>query len=273
MPDLGSRRCLPCGSTFALCDGIWPLAGDFRPEGFPDRRLDGLARLDDGHFWAGPRDRLVERLLTEAVPEGPGAAAELGCGTGRFLPRLEARGLVTTGVDGHRELLAAARHHSAAATLVHGDLTRLPLTGDQFDVVVALDVLEHVEPARFLGEVARILRPGGTFLVSVPAFPLLWSCLDEAAGHRCRYTQWRLEVELAAAGLRLERWTHYQFILFPLVLASRLLGRRREVKAERQPPRWLDGLLGWINRLEVELLGGLTLPFGSSLVARAVRTP
>jgi SAM-dependent methyltransferase len=265
--------CSPCERAFPRLGGVWELAHGFEPGSFPRARIEKLSRFDEGHFWAEWRDALAERLLREATPKGLSGShvLELGCGTGRFLGRLADQGVEVCGADGHLDLLGLAAERPGAAALVHADLTRLPVLDEEVDLVVALDVLEHVEPGPFLGEVVRVLRPGGSFVLSVPASPLLWSRLDEAAGHRCRYTLGSLRRELEEAGLRLARWTHYQFLLFPLVLASRLLGRRREVAMERSPPRWLDRLLAAINRFEVEVLGGLSLPWGSSLLARAVR--
>lgn len=245
------------------------MVAGFTPGGFPESRVEKLTRIDEGHFWAESRDELAGRILADEGPVAPDAMVELGCGTGRFLPRLALRGASVCGVDGHLGLLQVAAGRARAAQLVQSDVVRLPLAGGQFDVAVALDVLEHVDPRSFLDEVARVLRPGGGFLVSVPAFPFLWSRLDEAAGHRCRYTVGVLRNELGAAGFDLVRWTHYQFLLFPLVALSRLAGRRREVGIERRPPPWLDRTLAGVNRFEVRHFTGWRLPVGSSLVAWA----
>ena len=255
--DPGHLECAPCERSFSRTGGVWELARGFEPGSFPRARLEGLASLDEGHFWAESRDALAERLLREALPGGLAGARllELGCGTGRFLGRLASQGLEVSGADGHLDLLGLAAERRGEAALLHADLGHLPVASEQADVVVALDVLEHVEPAPFLGEVARVLRPGGSFVLSVPAFPVLWSRLDEAAGHRCRYTLATLLPELEAAGLRMVRWTHYQLLLFPLVLVSRLLGRRREVAMERRPPPWLDRVLAAINAFEASSRG------------------
>lgn len=118
-------------------------------------------------------------------------------------------------------------------------------------------------------EAARLVEPGGWLLLSVPALPALWSELDEAAGHRCRYTRPLLEAELSRQAWRLVHWTHYQLALLPLLWAVRRAPWRAGRRVERRPPRALGRLLGAVDALEVRALGRLRLPWGSSLVALA----
>jgi len=263
--------CRRCREPVSRSDGVWTIVRTFRPGGFPESRIEGLAGLDEGHFWSEGRDLLALDVLGDDVFEEGRTAVDLGCGTGRFAGLLAKRGLRVYGVDGHRELLARAASGQTDVEWVHAPLESVPLGNSSCDLVVTLDVLEHVEPGPFLCEVARILKPGGRLLLSVPATPALWSRLDEAAGHRCRYTLALLREEVSSAGLELQLWTHYQFLLFPLVAFSRWIGRRREVAVERRHSAWVGRLLGSVNRLERRALGGLSLPIGSSLIARCAR--
>jgi SAM-dependent methyltransferase len=155
--------------------------------------------------------------------------------------------------------------------LIEGDATRVPLADASFDLVVALDVLEHVAPEALLGEARRLLRPGGALLLSVPAFPSLWSPLDEAAGHRCRYRRRELAAELAANGFCAVHWTHYQALLFPVAWLARRFASDGPVPLERRPPRLLGRALGLVNQLEVTLFARRRLGFGTSLWMLAQR--
>jgi hypothetical protein len=89
--------------------------------------------------------------------------------------------------------------------------------------------------------------------------------MDERAGHRRRYTREALAAELAAHGWSPAGHTHYQFLLYPLVKVSHALGRRSDDGFERRPAAWVDRLLGAANAAEVALLGGLSLPAGSTV--------
>lgn len=268
-PDRRGLRCASCAAFFECLDGIWQFGPAFRPGGFPAERHDALAAIEEHHFWFGARDHLVLRMLERQLPSSARAVRvlDLGCGSGRVLARLEAAGFEAAGVDGHPEPLSIAARRAPRATIVHADVRDLPFAAHQFDAVLLLDVLEHVEPGPLLREIARVVRPGGGLLVTVPARPGLWSRMDEQAGHRCRYTIGQLTEELDATGWTLQRSTHYQFLLLPLVALTRRLARRREAAIERRPPRWLNSLLGWINRMEVSFLGRVRLPWGSTLVA------
>jgi SAM-dependent methyltransferase len=185
---------------------------------------------------------------------------------------LAARHRRVVGVDAYRASLTRARSLVAAVTLIEGDVCGLPLGDKQFDVAVALDVLEHVAPAPFLAEARRLVRRMGWLLLSVPASPALWSGLDEVAGHRCRYRRRDLERELTESGWRLAHWTHYQALLYPAVWLSRRIEGQRRTPLERRPPRALGRVLGAVNDLEVSLFERRRLPFGTSLVALAQRT-
>ena len=215
---------------------------------------------------------MLAALLERCQTPQRSAAIELGCGSGSALAQLAASFPLCVGVEGHPESLVAARARAPEAVLIEGDATRVPLADAGFDLVVALDVLEHVEPAALLGEAHRLLRPGGALLLSVPAFPSLWSPLDEAAGHRCRYRRSQLAAELAANGFRTVHWTHYQALLFPVAWIARRFASDGPVPLERRPPRLLGRALGWVNELEVKLFAPRRLPFGTSLWMLAQRT-
>ncbi len=262
-------RCSGCERRVECREGVWGFAAH-QPPGFsPERRahLEGLAA---GHFWFPPRRRLLAALL-DLLPRRLGAGLDLGCGTGGFLPVLAERCAEVVGVDAYEESLRIAARRCPAAVLVQADICDVPLGDDQFDLIVALDVLEHVPPEVFLGQAARLVTRGGHLLLSVPAAPALWSDYDELAGHRCRYTRRQAQSELAAAGWELIHWTHYQLLLLPLVWLSRRLTLLRRRRVERRPPAFAGRLLSAVNSMEVRLFQRRRLPIGSSLVALARR--
>jgi SAM-dependent methyltransferase len=258
--------CPQCGHLYSLNKGVWECAEGFTPSGFTPDRNEHLQALEKEHFWFDARDGLLCRILQRLRRPGDKHLLELGCGSGRMLARLESAFAVTLGVEGHVNALAAASDRCNSSQLIHSDVLNTPLADGQFDWVVAFDVLEHVDSARFLREALRLVRPGGLMLLSVPAFPLLWSQVDELAGHRCRYRSLPLKNELVSSGWLPLGHTHFQFLLFPLLAASRLLNRKSNPTLERQPPKVLNRMLGFINQLELSLFHRFSLPFGSSLI-------
>jgi SAM-dependent methyltransferase len=260
--------------SYPVVDGVPVLIAGGAEAVEPSFRADRLARLaaiEEEHFWFGPRLALVERLLDRHPPPPGALVLDLGCGTGALLEPLRRRGYRPLGLDVRPEGLASVRARDPDAWLVQAEADRLPLRDGSVDAVVALDVLEHVDDGRVLAEVARVLRPGGLLVASVPAYRWLWSRRDEDAGHLRRYGRRELERALADAGLAPAEVLRYQCLLFPLVAVSRLVGRRGTTvrDLEDAPPRLANRALGAVNRFEVRLGRHVRFPFGSSLVVAA----
>jgi len=262
-------KCDGCHSSFFHHDGVLDMNPSFRPSGFSAQRRAHLQEIEENHFWFAPRLELLKRCLHNIL-DGPKASLlELGCGSGHFLRAIHSSLAITVGVEGHPEFMMKLASCGTNSVLIRGDVCAVPLEDSQFDVVAALDVLEHVEPDLFLSEAFRLAKPNAGLLISVPAFPFLWGVADEVAGHRCRYRLHQIKNELLATGWNLVGHTYYQCALFPLFVLNRLFNRHRFPRLERQPPGWLNRLLSMVSQFEVDFLGGRTLPFGSSLIVWA----
>jgi SAM-dependent methyltransferase len=149
---------------------------------------------------------------------------------------------------------------------------------ESVDVVLALDLLEHLpDDAAAVREFARVLRPGGLLLVTVPACPQLWSEHDRALDHLRRYRASRLRRILLDAGMRVEKLSPViTALLLPIAglrLIQRILPRRsgRPQTACIGPPRPVNSLLVALLRLERRWLSHFNLPVGVSLVAVACK--
>jgi SAM-dependent methyltransferase len=204
---------------------------------------------------------------------------DAGCGSGSVLDRLADFGKVT-GADISPASVAATR---ARGHDVHqASLDRLPFENDSFDLVTCLDVLEHTsDDVAALRELRRVIRPGGHLLLTVPAYPALWSGHDELNHHHRRYLRGSLRAAAERAGLALERDSHFNALLLPAAAAARLAGRTRRGSGRPKArsdltlsPRSLDRLLELPLQLEATLLRtGISLPAGLSLMATCVRAP
>jgi SAM-dependent methyltransferase len=256
--------------TYTIEAGFIDAVGSARQvEGFSLDRLERIRDMERWHFWFAGRRARLDRLLRRQLAT-PRLILDVGCGTGLMLELLGRQHRVV-GTDLRGEGLRELAERDPTAWLVRADATMLPFRDEVFDLVLLLDVLEHLPDGVVLAEVRRVLRPGGLLAVTVPALPGLWSGRDRAAGHLRRYTRRGLERLLLDGGLEVEALGFYQFFLLPLMVLTRLISRSKDRPAdleERPPPR-LNRLLAAVNRFEAALADRVPMPVGSSLLALA----
>lgn len=233
--------------------------------------------VEDHYWWFQGRKAIVTQLLDQvAAFHRPDARVlDLGCGTGLMLEHLNAQHWAV-GLDFSPLALDFSRRRGATR-LVQGDVQRLPIVPDSFDIVTALDLAEHVEHDDvFFREVRRALRPGGRLVLTVPAHPFLWSDHDEALFHYRRYTRAELRAKLLAAGLRIERLSYGISVTFLPIVAFRFLQRLWQKPGHPQThlitlPEWANTLLRRTVEFEAWILRRWNLPFGVSLLAVAAK--
>jgi SAM-dependent methyltransferase len=230
--------------------------------------LAAMLRNDEAHWWYRGRRKVLEAVLDGLdLPRQP-RFLDAGCGSGRTLDDLAERGLVS-GVDASPLAVAAARDRGHADIHV-STIEHLPFDDDRFDLVTCLDVIEHTPDDReSLAELMRVTRPGGLLVVTVPAYPALFSAHDVANGHYRRYRAESLSAAAFEAGWATVSDTYFNTILFPGAAAVRL-ARRRSASTRSEltfTPRAVHRLLEMPLRREAALIAaGHRLPFGLSLL-------
>jgi SAM-dependent methyltransferase len=232
--------------------------------------FDRMAEHDAVHWWYVARRRILHDLIAREVALPKGARIlEIGCGTGHNFEMLRGFGrLDAIEVDGEARSLASRRLGHAVGAAPLPELTGIPER--TYHLVALLDVLEHVDEDRAaLESIATRLAPGGRILVTVPAYPWMWSAHDRAHHHKRRYSRRALRGVIEAAGLRAERIGYFNSLLFPLAAAARLAGKLlgKTDSDDKLPPAPLNRLFRAIFGLERHLVGRVPLPAGVSLFA------
>ncbi|MBS1710425.1 MAG: methyltransferase domain-containing protein [Armatimonadetes bacterium] len=226
--------------------------------------------LEDHYWWFVSRRELALSLLDHHVGDQP-LILDVGCGTGAVLTELGRRG-TAVGVDLSHDALSFSKSRGLAL-LVYANAEQLPFADATFDAVVSLDTIEHVPGHEAAAaEVFRVLKPGGVFVMNVPAFAWLWGPHDIALMHQRRYTRAMVRGLLADSGFTILKLSYSVFLLFPAVVARRLAekmqGGEPKVKLPRFSPFW-NRLLLAVMRLEAALFRRMDLPWGSSVVCVA----
>jgi SAM-dependent methyltransferase len=255
-----------------------------RSGGYDPEHYGNLAVIEDRHFWFRARNAAIRALAAQICASfTPGyRALEVGCGTGNVLRHLEeiCRGGTVTGMDLFDQGFQFARQRSKCP-LVQGDAS-LPPFACEFQLIGMFDVVEHVpDDVSLLGDVFRLLAPGGALLVTVPAHMSLWSYFDEVSHHCRRYEMEELRRRLTEAGFELEFLSEYMCSVAPFVwLRRRMIGNSRSganrganiVKDELRIYPLVNGTFSLLLNQEVRWLSARRrLPFGASLIAIARR--
>jgi SAM-dependent methyltransferase len=251
--------------------------GSSRARGGYDANLfDQLAVVEDESFWFRARNHLIVQLTSELSQPGD-RFLEIGCGTGYVLRALANDcGLKVTGSELYSEGLEHARRRVPDADLVELDARQMPYQ-EEFDLVGAFDVLEHVDDdAGVLRGLHHALRSGGHLLVTVPQHPSLWSDADVHAHHVRRYRRRELMQRVDEAGFDVIRTTSFVASLLPAMALARwrqrLSRRPYDAVGELLPPLHLNRALEALLRGECALIArGVNLPAGGSLVLVARR--
>jgi SAM-dependent methyltransferase len=240
------------------------------------REYTRLAEHEEWYWWHRAREMIVRRVLRRHAP-ADARILDVGCGTGATTASLRPFGS-PLGLDIGGEALTRARERNLP--VARSSAARLPVRPGVFDLVVALDVLEHLDDdVAAAGEMRVALAPGGLLLATVPAYPFLWSSHDIALGHQRRYTRRQLRDVLERAGFELELCSYVMSSILPAAavvrLAERLLPRaERPAESGYLPlPSSLNSLLTHLVALDGYLVRWLNLPFGLSVLALARRAP
>ncbi len=250
-----------------------------REDGYDSSHHGELAHLAKDNWWFRQRNALIVYALTTYFP-GAYTYLEVGCGSGvvlqavkQALPRLDLLGseLFISGLE-------EASSHVPDVDLIQMDARNIPFT-EQFSVIGAYDVIEHIEADdEVLAEMFKAVVPGGGIILTVPQHEWMWSLADEQAHHVRRYTRRSLHDVVQGAGFQVVWSTSFVSLLTAPMMAARLLGgdekRREDPYVDFRISSQLNDALERVSAVERRLLrAGLRFPIGGSRILVARKRP
>jgi len=153
-----------------------------------------MAEVDRRHWWYVARREIIAALIRRNVrPPANAQILELGCGTGHNLAMLGEFGHVDAlELDDGARAVAEGRLGRSVMSAPLPELAGVP--AHHYDLIGAFDVIEHIDDdAASLASIATKLKPGGKFIMTVPAHKWMWSAHDVANHHKRRYSKRALE--------------------------------------------------------------------------------
>ena len=221
------------------------------------------------HFWMKARMRVLIGLLTGNNYHG--VFLDIGCGSGQTMVEIEAA--VKCRIDGadldEKLLLKAPR--IKGKLMILDVMDEHPSLSEKYDLILLLDVLEHVNnDTEFLKNTMRLLKPGGVIIINVPALQSMYSRYDSQVGHKRRYTILTLRGAAEAAGLTTLTGQYWGITMVPLLLLRKLalifVRKKSIIKTGfSEPSERVGQLLNAICRIEHGLQ--IPQPFGTSVMS------
>jgi ubiquinone/menaquinone biosynthesis C-methylase UbiE len=214
---------------------------------------------------------MVHFLLNKyKAQDKPLEILDVGCGTGAFISELKNKANIS-GIDFSEKAVSFCKMRGIENVILGGG-EKLPWDDNRFDVVLVLDVLEHIEEDRkAIAEIHRVLKSGGMVIAFVPAFLFLWGITDEASHHFRRYTKQELVEKLESQKLKVIRSSYFNTFLFLPILLVRKLSKffPQKYKPEQETDirsELVNKVFYLIFKMESLVLRFVNFPFGVSLM-------
>ncbi|MFH1586986.1 MAG: class I SAM-dependent methyltransferase [Candidatus Diapherotrites archaeon] len=233
-----------------------------------------LFEAENGNWWFLGRKGQVLMFLRKFLPEKKLKILDAGCGTGASIEFLKEFGEVT-GMDISPKAMAFCKK-KGLKNVSNGDIRNMPFRNNEFDLVVGLDVLEHVkENKKAISEFNRVLKDNGFLLLTVPAFDFLWTMRDEYMMHKKRFSRPELQKFLEKSGFKVIKISYRGlFYFFPLWIRILLFGTDIDDKNRNViHTNWLlNTLFTFFLRIESFFMQFIDFPLGTAIIAIAQKT-
>lgn len=252
------------------------LAYDVGVSGWADEFTASLEDMHAGrHFMEVASRRQALAALRRWLPSGGKTILEVGSSSGYMIADLcaDRPDDIVIGSDYVLEPLQNLARRQPGVPLLRFDLTCAPLPDGSLDALIALNVLEHIEDDRkAVGEIHRMLKPGGIVLIELPAGGKLYDFYDAAWMHHRRYDLPQVTSLLRDAGLEIVHANHMGCALYPAFAWTKRRNQRLSLAAGQErlqralaanhASAALNIPMGWLMAAEAWLGRFISYPFG-----------
>ena len=238
-----------------------------------DQEYEKLYKFEQYYWWHIGRKVILKSLLQRLLVNKQGQILEIGCGTGGNLKILSNWGK-TLGIDNSAKALDFCKKNGLDNILFE-NAEKMDFSGESFDLIVALDVLEHIkEDGKVVRKAWKALKQNGYFIITVPAYQFLWSEHDRALKHYRRYTASNLAKILQEANFNIIKMSYLVSFVFPFVFGYRMLRKilfpnNKKNLAYFSLPRPINNFFILLLQIENFLIRYINLPFGTSIICIA----
>ena len=227
------------------------------------------SQVEQTHWWFVVRRKLFKRSIEALTLPSDAAILDIGTSTGTNLRMLGGMNFTNfQGLDFNDDAIRWCAE-KGLGIVRKGDVCNMPFADAQFDLVLATDIVEHVQNDRkALREIYRVLKPTGRAIITVPAFNSLWGLQDDVAHHQRRYSLDELVERLGESGFQVFQSFYFNFLLFIPIWGARQLIRffkpRLESENQLNSPL-INSVLKAIFTIDVACAEKLHIPFGVSV--------
>lgn len=232
---------------------------------------EDMYKTEETHWWHRAKRTVVCNILNTLGSKKELKILDVGCGTGKNLESFSVFGEVW-GVDSADEAIYFCKQR-LQENVIKASIDKIPLPDEGWDVITLLDVLEHVDQETALPELKRLLRPKGNIIITVPAFPSLWSQWDVILHHKKRYTFFSLTQALIQHGYTVDmiRYMH-SYLFIPAYLMRKFKNQHPngEYRSDFEHSNALiNAIFSFLFKTELYLSRFFTIPFGTSIICLA----
>jgi len=225
-------------------------------------------KIENDYWWFIARRDIIYKLLQNLNISKNSEILEIGCSGGVLLEFLRQNGFQNlSGLDISKKAIDLCKRRNLKNTFVMDALK--PNLNKTYDVIIALDVLEHLEDdSQALSEWNKLLKVNGKLLVFVPAFNFLWSSHDVVNKHYRRYSKKQLTTLLSESNFKIIRASYWNLTLFYPISIYRIFSRifnSKQKKDQMFDVSYLTNkILLILVRFENKILEKINFPVGVS---------